>query len=450
MTFNPHTAEDRLAMLEVVGTGKVSDFFAPIPEAVRFPNMKLPPVLTEVEALDKLSSLAAANTALRGEDVYLGAGSYRHFVPAAVGQILARGEFYTAYTPYQPEVAQGTLQVIYEFQSLVAALTGMDVANASMYDGATALAEGALMTVSLPKKKRRVVIAGTVHPAYRGVLHTYFEGLDVDVVDVPLPESGFVTTADDLESFLADDLACVVVQYPNFYGGIEDVQAIADLVHARGGALVVSTYPMPLALLKPPGELGADVVAAEGQALGVAQSYGGPYVGLLATRQGYVRQMPGRLAGVTTDSNGNRGYVLTLQTREQHIRREKATSNICTNQGLMATAATVYMSTLGPEGFREVAERAYQNAHYLAQQLSHVPGYRVATDGEFFHEFVVETPVPARDVLSALQDAGIIGGLDLGTIDASLANHLLMCTTELNSRAGIDRLVSVLSAITGS
>ncbi|MCA9880107.1 MAG: aminomethyl-transferring glycine dehydrogenase subunit GcvPA, partial [Thermomicrobiales bacterium] len=339
MTFNPHTAEDRLAMLEVAGAETVSDFFAPIPEAVRFPDMQLPPSLTEVEALDKLSSLAAANTVARGEDVYLGAGSYRHFVPAAVGQILARGEFYTAYTPYQPEVAQGTLQVIYEFQSLVAALTGMDVANASMYDGATALAEGALMTVSLPRRKRRVVIAGTVHPAYRGVMHTYLEGLDVEVIDVPLPADGFVSTTEALAPHLGDDLACIVVQYPNFYGGIEDIQAIADLAHEQGGALVVSTYPVPLALLKPPGELGADVVAAEGQALGVAQSYGGPYVGLLATRQGYVRQMPGRLAGVTTDSHGNRGYVLTLQTREQHIRREKATSNICTNQGLMATAA---------------------------------------------------------------------------------------------------------------
>ena len=450
MTFNPHTAEDRLAMLDVAGAESVSDFFAPIPDAVRFPELKLPPVLTEVEALDRLSSLAAANTTVRGEDVYLGAGSYRHFVPAAVGQILARGEFYTAYTPYQPEVAQGTLQVIYEFQSLVAALTAMDVANASMYDGATALAEGALMTVSLPKKKRRVVIAGTVHPAYRGVMHTYFEGLDVEIVDVPLPESGFVSTVEALAPHLGDDLACVVVQYPNFYGGIEDIQAIADLAHEKGGALVVSTYPVPLALLKPPGELGADVVAAEGQALGVAQSYGGPYVGLLATRQGYVRQMPGRLAGVTTDSNGNRGYVLTLQTREQHIRREKATSNICTNQGLMATAATVYMSAMGPEGFRELAERAYQNAHYLAAKIAQVPGYRIATNGEFFHEFVVETPVPASDVVVALQDKGIVSGLDLGKIDESLAKFMLFCTTELNSRAGIDRMVAALPRAAGS
>src|SRR3954467_12599524 len=394
MTFNPHTDSDRVAMLEAIGTNRVEELFTAVPQRVRFPELDFPRALTELEATDHLGAFAARNTAPPAEGVYLGAGSYRHFIPAAVGQILARGEFYTAYTPYQPEVSQGTLQVIYEFQSLVAALTGMDVANASMYDGATALAEGALMTVSNSRGRRRIVISPTVHPAYRAVLRTYLEGLDLDLVEVPLADEGFMTTSEEIAPYLTDDLACVVVQYPNFFGGIEDIAAIADLAHARGGALVVSTYPVPLGLLQPPGDLGADVVAAEGQALGVPQGYGGPYVGLLASRQSYVRQMPGRLAGMTTDSEGQRGFVLTLQTREQHIRREKATSNICTNQGLMATAATVYMSALGPEGFREVAERAYQNAHYLAGKLAQVPGFRVATDGEFFHEFVVKTPVP--------------------------------------------------------
>src|SRR5919107_31781 len=308
MTFNPHTDGDRVAMLEVTGVSGVDEFFTPVPQRVRFPELDLPPVLTELEATDHLAAFAARNDAPPAEDVYLGAGSYRHFIPATVGQILARGEFYTAYTPYQPEVSQGTLQVIYEFQSLVAALTGMDVANASMYDGATALAEGALMTVSSSRGRRRIVISPTVHPAYRDVLRTYLEGLDLELVEVPLANLGFMTTPDDIAPYLTDDLACIVVQYPNFFGGIEEIAAMGDLAHERGGALVVSTYPVPLALLKPPGELGADVVAAEGQALGVAQSYGGPYVGLLATRQGYVRQMPGRLAGVTTDSNGNRGY----------------------------------------------------------------------------------------------------------------------------------------------
>jgi glycine dehydrogenase subunit 1 len=444
MTFNPHTDGDRAAMLERTGVGAIDDFFAPVPESIRYPELELPPALTEMEAADRLAELAAKNAALPAQDVYLGAGSYRHFIPATVGQILARGEFYTAYTPYQPEVAQGTLQVIYEFQSLVAALTGMDVANASMYDGATALAEGALMTVSLPRARRRIVVAGTVNPAYRAVLRTYLQGLDVDVVELPVPTSGFETVADDLSGGLGDELACVVVQYPNFFGGIDDVAALADAAHAHGGALVVQSDPVALGLLRPPGELGADVVAAEGQALGVPQGFGGPYVGLLAARQSYVRQMPGRLAGMTTDTQGKRGFVLTLQTREQHIRREKATSNICTNQGLMATAATVYMATLGPAGFQEVARRCYQNAHYLAERIEGTPGYAVANAGPFFNELVVSTPIPARDVLSHLLEEGILGGLDLGSVDAELDHALLVCATETNSRAGIDRMVAAL------
>lgn len=446
MTFNPHTSEDREAMLTVTGATAVSDFFDPVPEDVRFPKLHLPRSLTEMEALDRLTHLSERNRAVRGDEVFLGAGSYRHFVPAAVGQILARGEFYTAYTPYQPEVAQGTLQVIYEFQSLIAALTGMDVANASMYDGASALAEGALMTVSLPKNRRRIVVAGTLHPAYREVLRTYLQGLDLDLVEAPVPAESLMTTADDIAPLLNENLACIVVQYPNFFGGIEDLAKLAELAHGHGGALVVSTYPVALGLLRPPGELGADVVTAEGQSLGVAQSYGGPYVGLLATRQAYVRQMPGRLAGVTTDSEGKRGFVLTLQTREQHIRREKATSNICTNQGLMATAATVYMATVGPEGFREVALRSFQNAHYLADSIATRPGYSLATPGSFFNEFAVRTPVPARDIVASLLEQGILGGLDLSVVDPRLDHHLLLCATETNSRAGIDRLAAALPA----
>jgi glycine dehydrogenase subunit 1 len=444
MTFNPHTDDDRAAMLESTGAFSVGDFFSPVPASIRFPTLDLPRSLTEMEALDRLTQLSEENLAARADQVYLGAGSYRHFVPAAVGQILARGEFYTAYTPYQPEVAQGTLQTIYEFQSLVAALTGMDIANASMYDGATALAEGVLMTISLPKNRRRVIVSGTVHPAYRDTLRTYLEGLEVEVVDAPIPSDGFQSLAEDLVPYLDDDLAAIVVQYPNFFGGIEDIEAYADLAHGRGASLMVATYPVPLGLLRPPGELGADVVAAEGQALGIAQSYGGPYVGLLATRQSFVRQMPGRLAGVTTDSSGKRGFVLTLQTREQHIRREKATSNICTNQGLMATAATVYMVTLGPEGFREVARRSYQNAHFLADRIGDVPGYHVAMAGPFFNEFVVQTPMPARTIVARLLEQGILGGLDLGLVDPQLDHALLLCATEVNTRQGIEQMVAAL------
>jgi glycine cleavage system P protein (glycine dehydrogenase) subunit 1 len=444
MTFNPHTPADREEMLAAIGVDSLDQLFEAIPEAVRFPELDLPRLLTEMEAAAHLQQLASRNIFPTNGNTFLGAGSYHHFIPATVGQILARGEFYTAYTPYQPEVAQGTLQVIYEFQSMVAALLGMDVANASMYDGATALAEGALIPVSATKNRHRIVVSGTVHPGYREVLKTYCTALAVDLIELPIPTDSFVTTVDDIRPYLSDDLASVVVQYPNFFGAIEDIEAIGEAAHDAGGSLVVSTLPLPVGILKSPGELGADVVAAEGQSLGVAQSYGGPYVGLLATKQAFVRQMPGRLAGVTTDAEGKRGFVLTLQTREQHIRREKATSNICTNQGLMATAATVYMATMGPEGFREVSNRCYQNAHYLANELQKLSGYTLGFDSLFFHEFVVETPAPARRVNTRLANAGIIGGYDLSNVDPALEHHLLLCATELNGKESVDRLISAL------
>ena len=444
MSFNPHTPEDRAEMLATARLASVEEMFAPVPASVRFPDLNLPPQLTEMEAAARLQELADRNIVPPPADIYLGAGSYQHYIPATVNQILSRGEFYTAYTPYQPEVAQGTLQVIYEFQSMVAELLGMEVANASMYDGATALAEGALVAISSSRKKNQIVLSSTVHPAYREVLHTYVEGTQIDVTDVTPASSPFAMTADDLKAQFKDSLACVVVQYPNFYGAIEDLRAIADAVHEAGGLLVVATTPVPLGLIKSPGELGADVVTAEGQPLGVPQSYGGPYVGLLATRQAFIRQMPGRLAGITIDSEGKRGYVLTLQTREQHIRREKATSNICTNQGLMATAATVYMSSVGPAGFREVAHACYQNAHYLASQIEALDGYALAFDRPFFHEFTVKCPRPASEINQRLLDAGIIGGFDLGSVDPALAEYLVLCATELNTKAGIDRLVRVL------
>ena len=445
MTFNPHTDADRAEMLATIGAESVADLFSPIPSEIRFPTLDLLPQLSEMEAADRLGDLASRNVAATTGNSYLGAGSYNHYVPATVGQILSRGEFYTAYTPYQPEVAQGTLQVIYEFQSMVASLFAMDVANASMYDGATALAEAILMAVSSSKKRHKVVVAGTVHPAYRDVIHTYASGLPIEIVDLGVPTEGFTTTVDAISAAVDESVAAVVVQYPNFFGGIEDVAAIGEVAHGAGALFVVSTYPVPLGILQPPGELGADFVTAEGQALGVAQSFGGPYVGLLATKQQYVRLMPGRLAGVAHDSEGKRGFVLTLQTREQHIRREKATSNICTNQGLMATAATVYMASVGPEGFREVANRCYQNAHYLQSQLCSLPGYELALSSPYFHEFVVKMPAPVKEINSKLLGAGIVGGFDLSSVDPALDHHVLLCATELNNKAGIDKLVAALS-----
>ena len=445
MTFNPHTTEDREEMLAAVGVADIEDLFVAIPEAVRFPTLDLPPALTEMEAAARLQELATENLAPGQGKTFLGAGSYSHFVPATVGQILARGEFYTAYTPYQPEVAQGTLQVIYEFQSMVAALFDMDVANASMYDGATAMAEGALITISATKKKNKIVVSGTVNSAYRAVLRTYISGLPIELVELPIPADGFVQSAEDFTPHFSDNLACVIVQYPNFFGGIEDLQAISDAVHDAGANLVVSTSPVPLGMLKPPGAFGADVVTAEGQSLGVAQSFGGPYVGLLATKQSFIRQMPGRLAGITNDSEGKRGFVLALQTREQHIRREKATSNICTNQGLMATAATVYMSTMGPEGFHEVANRSYQNAHYLADQIGKLDGFSLPVEAPFFHEFIVKCPKPAHDINIDLAKQGYIGGYDLGLVDPAFDRLMLVCATELQSKATIDEFVTLLS-----
>jgi glycine dehydrogenase subunit 1 len=331
---------------------------------------------------------------------------------------------------------------------MVASLLGTEVANASMYDGATAMAEAVLMAIASVRKRERIVLSSTIHPHYRDVLRTYVSGRELHIDELPIPPADrLITSVEDLTAQLGDDVACVVIQYPNFFGGIEDVKAIADAVHEAGALLIVNTLPVPLGVLTPPGELGADIVTAEGQALGVAQSFGGPYVGLMGARKSFVRQMPGRLAGVATDTEGKRGFVLTLQTREQHIRREKATSNICTNQGLMATAATIYMSALGPQGFREVAERCYQNAHYLADRIDSLPGFQVVGNGTFFHEFVVKTPSSLGEINTTLADQGIIGGLDLGRFEESLAGHMLFCATELNDRAKIDRLISVLATI---
>jgi glycine dehydrogenase subunit 1 len=445
MTFNPHTDQDRAEMLAAVGVATVDELFAGIPEDIRRPDLHLPQKLTEMEAAARMSELAGKNLQVEPGASFLGAGSYGHYVPAVVNQILLRGEFFTAYTPYQPEVAQGTLQVIYEFQSMVAALLGTEVANASLYDGATALSEAVLMAIATQKKRDRIVLSGTVHPHYREVLETYLSSRDLPLDALPTPVN-LSTDVGSIASALGDDVACVVVQYPNFFGRIEDVQAIADAAHEAGTLLIVSTSPVPLGVLTPPGDLGADIVTAEGQSLGVAQSFGGPYVGLLGARRSFVRQMPGRLAGIATDSEGKRGFVLTLQTREQHIRREKATSNICTNQGLMATAATVYMSALGPQGFREVAERCYHNAHYLADQLAALPGYDLVGDGPFFHEFVVSTPFDPSELNKRLAGHGIVGGLDLGRFGEAHKGQMLICATELNDKASIDRLIEVLMA----
>jgi glycine dehydrogenase subunit 1 len=360
-----------------------------------------------------------------------------------VNHILLRGEFYTAYTPYQPEMSQGTLQAIFEYQSMICALTGMDAANASHYDGATSLAEAVTVAMEVTRHKRnKIILSHAIHPQYRAVVRTYHQGGNLKIVG----DAGRADIA-DLIDMLDDNTAMVAVAYPNFFGQIDDLKTLAEKVHNAGALLVVVANPIALALLKSPGELGADIVVGEGQSLGIPLGYGGPYVGYFAIRSEYVRKIAGRIVGETVDKQGRRAYVMTLRPREQDIKREKASSNICTNQGLMALAATVYMSLVGKQGIRKVAELCYHKAHYAAQQIDTLPGYKVDFSKPFFHEFVVKCPHAVKDINEQLIDEGIIGGYDLGQDYAHLKDHMLLCVTEMNTKNEIDTLVEVLKEI---
>jgi glycine dehydrogenase subunit 1 len=445
MTYNPHTDGDRRRMLEAVGVGSVAELFDVVPEAVRFPALRLPTALSEPEAIGELTSLAAENLDAGRYPLFLGAGAYSHYVPSVVNHLISRGEFYTAYTPYQPEISQGTLQAIYEYQSMVAELMGMEVCNASMYDGGTALAEAAIMAVNATRRGR-IVLSPTVHPNYRAVLDTYVAGQAVDVASPPLDPGRPVCDVEAVTPLLDDQTAALIVQYPNFFGSIEDLAALGAAAHAVGALFVVAAYPLALGLLTPPGAYDADIAVGEGQPLGNALSFGGPYVGLFTCKQQFVRSMPGRLVGATTDTQGRRGFVLTLQTREQHIRRERATSNICTNQGLNALIVCVYLATMGKQGLREVAELCYHKAHYAAREIAALPGFSVLEAAPFFNEFVVRCPRPVADINAHLLRAGLIGGYDLGRDFPALEKHMLVAVTELNARAEIDRLVNSLAS----
>jgi glycine dehydrogenase subunit 1 len=445
--FIPHTEADRQAMLDQIGVKKVQDLFADVPAGHRFPELDMPPALTEMEILAELQDLAWANSSARELACFLGAGAYNHYIPAAVDSILRRGEFYTAYTPYQPEVSQGTLQAIFEYQSLVAGLTGMEVSNASHYDGATAVAEAVNMAYhNFRGKRNKVVLSPGVHPHYRETVRTYTHGSPVALVG----DGGEVDPAaapDGLIPLIDQDTALVVVAYPDFFGRVYDLTRLTEAAHQAGALVCASIYPIALGLLKPPGEFCVDIVTGEGQPLGIPLTYGGPYLGLFATRQEYVRKMAGRLAGETVDNRGQRAYVLTLTAREQHIRRERATSNICTNQGLMALAATVYMSLLGRHGLRQVAELCYHKAHYAADRIARLPGYRLWSQEPFFNEFAVRCPRPVSDTTAHLLEHGILGGYDLGQDYPQLKDHLLIAVTETNSREEIDLLCEVLKEI---
>jgi len=435
-------------MLAAIGVKSTEELFRDVPKKHRFPKLDLPPALTEMEAAAELEELAASNENLRGDLVsFLGAGAYNHYIPSVVDHILRRGEFYTAYTPYQPEISQGTLQAILEYQSLMCALTGMEVSNASHYDGATAVAEAVSMAYAQFRGKRtKVIISPAVHPQYRETLRTYAQGMGLQLTGDD-PSDVLISNLDSLISLIDANTALVIVQYPDFFGRIYDYTSLIEAAHAQGTLVCVAANPTALALLKTPGEMGADIVVGEGQPLGIPLAYGGPYLGFFTTRKQYIHKMAGRLVGETIDNRGQRAYVLTLTSREQHIKRERATSNICSNQGLMALAAAVYLSLVGKRGLRQVAELCYQRAHYAADQLGKIKGYGLQFPAPFFHEFVLRCPQPAAEINEHLLEHGILGGYDLGQDYPALNNHLLIAVTEMNSKEEIDALVEVLSEV---
>ena len=433
--YIPNTPAEQDELLNAIGLRDIDELFADIPDDYRNPPLRLPDPLSELEIQRELGELASRNRPLASGPSFLGAGSYHHFIPSIVKALMTRGEFLTAYTPYQPEVSQGTLQVIFEFQTMISTLYGMEVANAGMYDGATSLAEAVLMACRVTRRQQ-VIVADTVSPAYRQVIATYCQaqGITIDI-----------TPTDQISGAITEATAGIVAQYPNFYGELDDLKALGEMAHADGALLVVSADPLALGMLTPPGPFGADIVTGEGQPIGIPPSFGGPYLGLFSCKQQYIRQMPSRLVGRTTDTEGRTGYVLTLQTREQHIRRERATSNICTNEALYALAASIYLAAMGRNGLRQVAELCYHKAHYAADAIGKLDGYSLPQSGQFFQEFVVSCPKPTAEVNRQLMNKGnILGGLD---VSDRFDNGMLLCVTEMNTRAEIDTLVSALAEI---
>ena len=444
MSYLPQTESERRQMLEAIGVSSVDDLFTDVPQSVRDPQLSLPRPLSELELIRDLRELSEQNVDLDHYASFLGAGAYNHYIPSVVSHVIARSEFYTAYTPYQPEISQGTLQAMFEYQSMICALTDMEVANASHYDGATAVAEAIIMSVNVARKRRtKVVVSPTVHPEYRATARTYTRGMGVSLVG----DDDLDHDTQALLGMVDKSTACLLVQCPDFLGQIAELRGVAEHVHAMGALMVVAVDPISLGLFAPPGAVGADIVVGEGQSLGIDLNFGGPYLGFFAGRQKHVRKMAGRLVGETVDADGKRGYVLTLSTREQHIRRDRATSNICTNQSLCALAATVYLSALGRCGLRKVAELCYHKAHYAANVLDSVPGYSLIGDRPFFKEFVLRCPMPVDALNQKLLERGIIGGYDLSTHYPHLENSMLLCVTELNTREQIDTLAEVLREV---
>lgn len=442
-TFN--TTQDRQQMLEAIGVSSIEELFACIPAELRLNgDLKIKPALSEMELHQHMSQLASRNSHPGNAICFLGGGSYDHFVPAAVDALASRGEFYTSYTPYQPEVSQGNLQVMFEYQTLICQLTGLDVSNASLYDGGSATAEAALLALSATGR-RRVVAPATVHPEHRQIVQTYFAGLDAELTTVAAPSG--TASLEDIEAAVDETTACILIQSPNFFGCVEDVEALAEIAHRKGALLVVTFDPISLGILKRPGDLGADVAVAEGQSLGTPMQYGGPYLGIMACRDKFVRRLPGRIAGQTVDRRGKRCWVLTLQTREQHIRREKATSNICTNQGLFALRAAIYLASLGPQGLRETAELCLQKSAYAAERLGSIDRFQLAFDKPTFKEFVLrDTKGNVSEVISDALAAGFLAGVPLKPWYPDMEDCFLVAVTEQRTRQEIDDLASCLTS----
>ncbi|MBB5325232.1 glycine dehydrogenase subunit 1 [Anoxybacillus tepidamans] len=439
--YLPMTEEDKQQMLQTIGVQSIDELFSDIPESVRFQGeYNIKPAKSEPELMKELMALAAKNADLKRYTSFLGAGVYDHYIPVIVDHVISRSEFYTAYTPYQPEISQGELQAIFEFQTMICELTGMDVANSSMYDGGTALAEAALLSAGHTKKKK-VLLSKAVHPEYRDVVKTYAKGPGLEVVEIPFKNG--VTDLDALQAEMNEDVACVIVQYPNFFGQIEPLKDIEPIAHAQKGMFVVASNPLALGVLTPPGAFGADIVVGDAQPFGIPTQFGGPHCGYFAVKSALMRKIPGRLVGQTTDEEGRRGFVLTLQAREQHIRRDKATSNICSNQALNALAAAVAMTALGKNGVKEMATMNIQKAHYAKEAfVNH--GFEVVFTGPFFNEFVVRMNKPVVEVNQKLLEKGMIGGYDLGRDYPELQNCMLVAVTELRTKEEIDTLVKEL------
>ncbi len=449
MTYLPHTDDERREMLDCLGLSNLQDMFADVPERARFPDLALPIAYSELELTRHMLELAARNREPAPHTSFLGAGTYNHFRPATVDYVLRRGEFYSSYTPYQPELSQGVLQAMFEYQTMICRLFDMDVSNASHYDGATSLAEGVLLALDRAEGQRdKIILCPGIHPQYREVVRTYLAGTNAEIVGDADPSADL----DALVCALDDRTAAFVVQTPNFLGQLENVSGLADAVHAVGALLIVVVDPISLGLFRPPGACGADVAVADGQPLGIPPSFGGPHLGIFATKKDHVRRLMGRLVGETTDTEGRRGYVLTLGTREQHIRRARAASNICTNAALVALGAAVYLASMGRQGLRRVAEHCYHNSHYAVVEIGSLPDITVnpqAPNKPFFKEFVVTLPKPVETVNAALSgDFDLIGGYDLGRCHASLEGQMLIAVTEMHARSDIDRLVAALRRIT--